>query len=205
LESQYGVETYAPNIRLFNRTYGQWTTEWWRWLLSAPAAISPLTDETGLLAGRNQPFSDIWFLAGCFPNSEKKYPCRAATIPKSRSILFPVINCSASKLEYPHLKTDFDLIKHVEKDMDSIVIKDCFINGKRVIPQRVRSDPEIFSVTINKNNAFGIEGGGSTFAVADGFWVFLRPLLSGEYIIEFEGSCELGRLNSGASYRIKAL
>jgi hypothetical protein len=60
-------------------------------------------------------------------------------------------------------------------------------------------------VTIHKDNAFEIEGGGRTLAVGDGFWVFLKPLLSGEYIIEFEGSCELGRLNSGARYKIKAL
>lgn len=190
---------------LFNKTYGEWTTEWWRWLLSAPAAINPLLDEIGVDADKNQPSSDVWFLAGCFPNVEKKYPSRTATIPKGKSILFPVINCSASKLEYPQLKTDLDLIGHVEKDMDSIVKKDCFINGIRVIAKRIRSEPELFPVTLHKDNAFEIEGGGRTLAVADGFWVFLKPLLSGEYTIEFEGSCELGRLNSGASYKIKAL
>jgi hypothetical protein len=164
-----------------------------------------LFDETGVYADNNQPSSDVWFLAGCFPNVQKKYPSRTATIPEGRSILFPVINCSASKLEYPHLKTESDLIEHVEKDMDSIVRKNCFINGYRVTPERIHSDPTLFPVTIHKDNAFNIEGGGRTLAVGDGFWVFLKPLMPGEYMIEFEGSCELGRLNSGASYKIKAL
>lgn len=205
LKPKESVETYASNLKLFNKTYGEWTTEWWRWLLSAPEEISPLTDKTGIHSGRNQPFSGVWFLAGCFPNTEKEYPSRATTTPKGRSILFPVINCSASRLEYPHLKTDLDLLEHVEKDMDSIIRKDCFIDGVRVIPERVRSEPQLFQVTILKNNAFKIDRGGSTLTAADGYWVFLKPLPSGEYLIRFEGSCELGRLNSGASYKLKVL
>ena len=105
-------------------------------------------------------------LGRVFSERRKKYPSRTTTIPEGRSILFPVINCSASKLEYPHLKTDFDLIDHVKKDMDSIVKKDCFINGIRVMPKRIRSEPELFTVTIHKENAFGIEGDGRTITVA---------------------------------------
>ena len=167
--------------------------------------MNPLIDESGVYADKNQPSSDVWFLAGCFPNGEKKYPSRTTTIPEGRSILFPVINCSASELEYPHLKTDFDLIDHVKKDMDSILKKDCFINGIRVMPKRIRSEPELFTVTIHKENAFGIEGDGRTITVADEFWVFLKPLLSGEYILSLKARVSLGRLNSGAGSKIKAL
>ena len=76
------------------------------------------------------------------------------------------------------------------------------INGIEISPERILSAPSIFPVTIDKDNAFGVEGGGPTHAAADGFWVFLRPLPVGSYIINFEGSCEFGRLSAGANYEL---
>jgi hypothetical protein len=40
-------------------------------------------------------------------------------------------------------------------------------------------------------------------STADGYWVFLRPPAPGTYNIEFVGTCENGRLSSGASYEIR--
>lgn len=205
MEAGYKVECYIPKTKVFDKTYGQWTVEWWRWLLSTPAAINPLVDKTGRNGAVNQPSSHIWFLAGSFPSVRRNYPTRKCTIPRGRSILFPVINCEASRLEYPFLKCDSDLIAHVDDDMNSIVKKDCFINGVRVSPERVQSEPQIFSLTINSDNAFGVKGGGSTSATADGYWVFLKPMGGGHYQLSFQGSCEMGRLNSGAGYELEII
>jgi len=197
------VEAYnKSNPNIFGRSYSEWTSEWWRWLLSAPTSMNPLVDNSGLHASIDQP-SYVWFLVGSFPNSDRNYPARKSQIPSETSILFPVINCEASRLEYPELISDQDLIDHVRNDMSTIVKKDCFINGDRVVPERVKSEPEIFPITINEDNPFGISHGGTTFATSDGYWVFLKPPRMGHHLISFQGSCELGRLNSGASYEIE--
>jgi hypothetical protein len=203
MESEYKVEYYDPDTKIFGKTYGQWTTEWWRWLLSTPTEINPLVDETGQHAFVNQPSSNVWFLAGSFPRMERNYPIRKCHVPGGRSILFPIINCEANRLEYPKLKYDSELIEHVENDMNTIVMKDCFVEGTQVIPTRVPSDPKIFQLTISKDNPFGVKGGGTTSATADGYWVFLKPLRNGHYALNFNGSCELGSLNSGASYELE--
>lgn len=202
MESNYKVEVYGGSeTNIFGKSYGEWTVLWWKWLLSVPAAINPLVDNNGQHAAVGQP-SYVWFLAGSFPNYNREYPYRKTQVPVRRSILFPVINCEANELEYPHLKSESDVLEHVKKDMNSIVKKDCFINGKRIIPQRVPSDPQIFPLTIPDNNVIGVRGG-NTSAASDGYWVFLKPLSKGQYTVRFEGSCELGRLNSGVIYELE--
>jgi hypothetical protein len=141
-------------------------------------------------------------LAGKVPNEDRGLPSRFCRIPAGRSILFPVINCEANQLEYPELKTHQDVIERVERDEDSIVKRECFVNGKRIDAVRVKSDPIIFDLNITEDNIANVKNGGITSASADGYWVFLKPLPAGEHIISFGGECEYGKLSSGASYAL---
>jgi hypothetical protein len=83
------------------------------------------------------------------------------------------------------------------------------INGTKFESTRVSSEgnsvdaPGIFQIIINKSNAFDIVSSGLTDAAAEGFWVFLKPLPKGQYNINFEGSCESGRLSAGANYKLE--
>jgi hypothetical protein len=196
------TELFTSCSTPYDKTYGQWTVEWWQWALSTPKSINPVVDEAGKYADVNQPATDVWFLAGKFGNEKKDLPHRQCTIPVGRSILFPVINCEANPLEYPELRTEQEIIDHVSRDEDTIIKKECFLDGEKISVERVRSDPPIFPLTISKDNALGAKSG-STIAAADGYWVFLKPLSKGEYILNFAGACENGRLNSGASYHLR--
>jgi len=202
MESEYEVGCYGPESRIFGMTYGEWTAEWWKWLLSIPVSTNPLADESGQYATLHQ-LSNVWFLAGSFPKTGQIFPSRKARLSGERPILFPVINCEANSLEYPELTSESELVEHVTTDMNTIVKRDCLINGEKVIPHRIASEPHIFSLTIHKDNAFGVREGGTTYATSDGYWVFLKPLMRGHYQISFEGSCEFGRLNSGAVYELE--
>jgi hypothetical protein len=196
------IEFFGPDSKPFDKSYGEWTVKWWQWALGTPRSINPVVDETGKNASVNQP-TDVWFLAGKFGDENKSFPQRQCTVPAGRAILFPIINCEANPLEYPELKTEEDILDHVSNDVDTVVRKECYVNGKLTPVQRVASDPQIFPVTISKDNSMGVKNGGSTRAAADGYWVFLKPLPKGDFVIKFAGSCEKGRLNSGASYRLR--
>lgn len=195
------IDFYTEHSRPFGKTYGRWTVDWWRWAFSNPRATNPLVDETGKYAYLNQPRS-VWFLAGKIADERRDIPYRKITVPARTSLLFPVINCEANTLEYPHLETEQDLMEHVKNDENTIIKKECYINGQRLPVQRISSDPPIFDLTILKDNPLGIDRTGTTRASADGYWVFLKPLDEGEYDITFVGACERGRLNSGASYHV---
>jgi hypothetical protein len=191
---------YTSASRPYGLTYGQWTVEWWRWFLSTPAFMNPVLDWSGKLASVNQPRENVWFLAGKVGNENKNIPKRYCSIPSSHSILFPIINCEANFLESPEMTTERDLIEHVSADENTIVLKECLVDNNPVITERVRSDPEIFEVQLNEDNAYSVKGGGNTVAAADGYWVFLKPLKVGRHFIYFRGSCENGILRSGAQY-----
>jgi hypothetical protein len=197
------IQLFSDIDRPYGITYGAWTVKWWQWLLLIPLDMNPLTDQTGRYWNSVQPLSDVWFLAGNFGSTNRIFPERKIKMQFGRSILLPVLNCEANALEYPNLKTHEDLLRHVSHDVNTIMKKDCFVNGIRLNAIRIPSDPRIFRVSINKENAFGVKYGGSTDAAADGYWIFLKPLPRGVHTIRFEGSCEFGRLNSGAVYEIE--
>ena len=199
------IASFKYDSSIFNKSYGQWTVTWWKWALSTPRYKNPVLDMTGENHAVNQPSSDVWFLAGVFGDEEKYHPTRKIKLSEGLSILFPVLNCEANSIEYPHLKNDNDLIEHVSNDIKSVIKKECFINNIKVIPERVQSDPTIFEFTIPKNNVLGVEGDQVIRACSDGYWVFLCTLPKGDYLIDFEGSCEYGRLSSGAKYELEII
>jgi hypothetical protein len=197
------TQFFTSDSRPYGLTCGQWTVMWWQWFLSTPKAVNPVLDESGKFASVNQPHKDVWFLAGKIGNEDKNIPSRFCRIPSGRSILFPVINCEANPLEFPELTTEQDLIEHVNRDENTIITKVCSVNGRRIPVQRIKSDPSVFEVRINEDNVCDLKGGGITLASGDGYWVFLKPLPLGDHFISFRGSCEKGKLNSGANYRLK--
>lgn len=194
------IEFFDADSTPYGKTYGQWTVRWWQWALSSPMENNPVADPTGTYASINQPASDVWFLAGKFGSFDKVIPKRKCMIPSNRSILFPILNCEANKLEYPGLKSDQDLITHVSRDVDSVVMKDCLLDDISIKPERVASDPQIFEITMRKNNPFRPDKYGRVKTAADGYWIFLKRLGRGIHTLKFKGSCENGALFAGAEY-----
>ena len=203
------IQFFAKSDKPYGISYASWTEKWWQWIMNLPKKNNPLLDYSGNNWDIMQPSSDVFYLVGNFAKEDNVFPSRNVRMSAGRSILFPVLNCIASLLEYPELKDHDDLRYHVNYDVETIVKNNLFINGTKFESIRVPSEgnslnaPGIFQITINKENAFNIVNTGLTDAAADGFWVFLKPLPKGEYNIKFEGSCESGRLNAGANYKLE--
>lgn len=196
------ISSYRADSAPYGKTYGSWTVQWWRWALAIPKSVNPIVDGTGIHAGLDQQNEHVSFLAGKLASGDRTLPNRYCTVSSEKSILFPVINCESNQLEDPELRTDQDIIDRVKKDEDTIIKKECYVDGKNIAAQRVKSDPIIFELNIVEDNLFDVKGG-STHASADGYWVFLEPLPVGNHKIYFEGSCEYGTLNSGAIYHLE--
>jgi hypothetical protein len=198
-----GLQYYTSESRPYGLSYGNWTVKWWRWTLSTPKYTNPVIDDSGKFASENQPIKDVWYLAGKVASEEVRYPERCCKIPCSRSILIPVINCEVSFLECNEATSEASLLHRVKTDTNTIIMKQCIVDGKPVPVQRVKSDPPIFQVQISEDNIYNVKKGGITTAAADGYWVFLKPLPTGEHQISFQGSCENGRLKSGGNYCVQ--
>jgi hypothetical protein len=198
------IEYYNKDSSHAGLTYGQWTVEWWKWALSNPSIRNPVVDQTGKYSAENQP-EHAWFLAGIFhvaeENEKKKFPLRQCTMPSDIPILIPILNCAADPMHYPHLEKDEDIIDYVSNQAEMVDKIECYVNGESIHIERVSSEPKIFDLYVHPDfDKFHI--GGNTHASADGYWVFLKPLVKGKYKIKFSGSYENDRFASGATYDI---
>lgn len=200
MEVEY-ISSYDANSRPHGKSYGSWTVEWWRWVLAIPKFKNPIMDATGENTSIHQNNEHVSFLAGKMASENTILPTRSCTVSSRKSILFPVINCETNQLEQPELKSHQEIIDRVKKDEDSIIKRECYVDGKPIIAERIKSDPVIFTLRLAEENVFNVKGG-NTYASADGYWVFLRPLPKGDHIVSFHGSCEYGKLNSGAVYHL---
>jgi hypothetical protein len=196
------IALFTAHDKPYGKTYGSWTVHWWQWILGIPKSINPVLDRTGEYTTMNQQNRDVFFLAGKLAEEKSSLPQRYCSVSTEKSILVPVINCESNPLENPKLKTHKDIVDRVREDEDTIVRHQCYLDGRRIEPVRIKSDPEIFEVRLVGDNLFNVKGGGTTRASADGYWAFLKPLPKGEHNISFQGSCENGRLHSGAIYKI---
>ena len=99
------------------RKHGQ--LPWWQWIMPILQDRSPLLDRMGKHWKPTQPSSeDLVFQTGNFARKDKIFPHRTMLkMNLEDAILFPVLNCMATFLEYQHLKTHDDLLRlHIEEN-----------------------------------------------------------------------------------------
>ena len=143
------IKDYPSESTILGKTYGEWTVKWWQWALSIPSSKNPVMDETGNYSSIDQP-ENVYFLAGVFAEEENiKCTIRKCNIPSNLDILIPVANCEADTIYDRQLKTDQDILNHVDNQVSGIVDKEFSINNYILQPQRVKSDPLIFEIYIH--------------------------------------------------------
>jgi hypothetical protein len=200
------LECFTPDSRPFGLTYGQWTVKWWNWALSIPTEINPVFDDSGKFANASQKDPNVFFLAGTFDGATVQRRC---TVPSGKAVLFPVMNYEVNPIEYPHLKTETEMIREAIRDQDDIINLDATIDGKKVPFYRIRSDPPVFPLTISLDLIESEEfpKGAKTVdkAASDGYWIFLKYLSKGEHRIFFAGSCSSGIRNVRATYNVTVI
>jgi hypothetical protein len=113
---------------------------------------------------------------------------RVCTVPAGKAILFPILNSERSFAEFPKLKTLSELRMCAKTIQDQVTTLMASVNGVPILnlqEYRIQSPP--FNFTLPHNNILGMPANTTTEAVADGNWVFLKPLSPGVHKIMFKG------------------
>ncbi len=190
---------YSRDELPLGRTWEEWTEEWWKWVLEIPKSKNPGYDVDGRLIERTpQRFSDPFFLVGTHGGRA----VRAIHISTGKSILMPVINVTTSFAEAPYLGTKDELLEFVISNSNDLTNKGATINGLNITnleQYRVRSD--FFTFTFPESNIYDARAG-PTIGIADGYWLFLRPLGPGKHTINTFGSCLAGRIRIEVLYTV---
>lgn len=166
----------------YNITIPEWTAKWWKWAYSFSGYFNnPLLDPNGTALMKYQPSDEpVFFLSGAY-NSVAN---RTITIPSGKPVLFPVLNAEISFLDFPNAKGEDDLKKALESDLGAASYVGAELNGISLPYQRIKAD--LFDLSVAKDNIFNVPSG-PTQAVADGYWIFLKPLPIGMYMIHVKG------------------
>jgi len=177
-------EIFQINSKPYGRQYSKWTEKWWQWAFWIPKNQNPIMDKTGENSGIGQS-GPVWYLAGTTGNTSRAK--RNCVIPHGRSILFPIIVSQYSRSEKPGM-SDRELIRYISKDINQTSLLEAAvdeINLTDLSRFRIKSR-RTFQLDMVKDNIWDVKSG-TTKAVSDGFWVFLKPLTKGKHTIYFHG------------------
>ena len=173
---------YTLNEKPYGITNEEWSVKWWKWLQEIPSPQNPAADKTGQNCHIGQNNTNVWFITGVLAGEAD----RQCTIPSGKAIYFGHgVECSTA--EFPQYKTYEDLLVCAKDGLKGLVDPDRFvakINGISIFnltKYEVISPP--FEVNLPKNNIWGVEGG-KTLEAADTYFLFLKPLQPGNYVLE---------------------
>jgi hypothetical protein len=181
-----------PTKKYAGKTYGQWSAAWWQWAANISEPNSPVTGADCAVKQRGP----VWFLAGTTGGSAT----RSCTIPAGKAILVPIINAECDTLTPPTEGGTAAELRACAKDLiDHVTQTSASVDGTAidlgpVSKGRFRFQSPLFTITFAPNNGFYPDGGvaGTGKAVADGFWVLIKPLSKGQHTIDFQGTAVFG-------------
>jgi hypothetical protein len=187
--SAHGAARVLPlNSAPHGKTYGEWVSAYWQWVFSIPAATNPLTDTTGEFADVGQSGS-VWFLAGTFGDSQT----RQFVVPHGKTLFLPVFqtvfgsgvfDCEPTVpgvvCDVPTLETTAAANLGLPGQVLEVTIDG--VSVANVSRFRATSSAP-FSVTYPENSVVGVPAGVYFPQVADGYWLMLPPLSTGQHEI----------------------
>ncbi|MEO7108667.1 MAG: hypothetical protein ABIZ09_19995 [Rhodoferax sp.] len=162
-----------PGDSLFGASQAEWSIKWWQWAFSFERVRSPISDRTGVMCASRQS-GDIWFLAGTYGTARTERTC---TVPEGKTLFFPLIN----------------YVSFLGENSE----ENCMLLGGRVAALTNNASALVLVVDGNPfksleshrfaTTCFSLVPGQPADAVANGYYVALRPLAKGRHVLSFGG------------------
>jgi hypothetical protein len=180
------IEVFLPDSKPYNKTYGDWGKEWWKWAQLESIQNNPIHDPTGEKCAENQDNPNAWFLAGTTGGRVE----RECTIPATKAILIPLLNTECSTAENPSLTTEEalrDCARNNAPGRAQVVLR-ASVDGQEIPDlEKYWSESSLYNYTLPENNIWGVEAG-PTQQVAAGYHIMLKPLTPGTHILHSSGA-----------------
>jgi hypothetical protein len=171
---------FPPSARAYGNTYAKWSEKFWQWGLGLPLDGHPFTDTSDFDVTEGQT-GNVWFLASVFGTVE-----RTCTIPADKALFVGLLNVETSSLE--GVPTAAEQAETSAFFADHIVDLACTLDGMPVMNlEAFRFQSPQFTFSAPSPWIFGDTGGTGT-AVADGYYVFLKPLAAGQHVLKMSGA-----------------
>jgi hypothetical protein len=173
----YGLDSGPYNI-----SYADWTAKWWQWAYSIPWDRNPFYDDIGKYCSEDQK-GPVWFLTQSFEHDV----VRTCEIPKDTSLLITLLNSECSYAEFETLKTEQELRDCAMTMQDVVTGGSASLDGVNITNlEEYRVQTSLYNITLPENNILNLSSQ-TTQSVADGNWLFLKPLSPGIHELRVKG------------------
>ena len=172
---------YPKDSTPYGVPYKDWIVRWWQWNVGVPTTQHARDNYTAEKCTVNQNGS-VWFIPDILTGKEE----RTCTIPEGKAILVPLITgeCDTSDSQS---QSDAD-IRQCSTAGDEYGAISATLDGQKIENlDSYRTATDFFNITYVKDNIFDVPAG--TFrGIADGFFVFLKPLPVGNHVLQVKSS-----------------
>ncbi|WP_196816464.1 hypothetical protein [Candidatus Nitrosocosmicus oleophilus] len=190
---------YSKDSHPYGTSYSEWMSKWWQWHVSLPnkvneqdpsnlSQIHPRESYSPEKCAWNQTNKDVWFLSdgrslglSDFADAE----IRKCTVPQDKALLVQIYGGGCDFSE--GLKTDEELRDCVNIGLDTVKFT-AKVDGVEVMSSENRADflhnPFLYNITYTDDNIYDVSPG-TYRAMANGYFLFLKPLDIGNHMIEF--------------------
>ncbi|MHC4109501.1 MAG: hypothetical protein ACYSUY_00400 [Planctomycetota bacterium] len=163
-------------VKVFGKTYSEWSAEWLLWAAKIPADQNPLFGEGEVDISIGQE-GKVWFLAGSWVGPVE----RIGEVPQGKALFFPIFNLWAYNGP-GETYTEEELRDIAVSYVDLVDDVNCTVDGA--------SSAISYPTVRQQSPAFGYTSellGDTELAVSDGYFVMLPPLPVGEHVVHFDG------------------
>lgn len=187
-----GGLVFATNSSPYGASLTVWTERSWQWLFGIPAAVNPGLDLTGADCAEGQsPNGPVWYLA---PSFGQPSVTRTCTVPAHRAL---ALNLSGVLNDFPCPDPNFKpapgqslqdfLTQGAQQIVNGVNGLTLTVDGEAVpAPLSFRFTTPLFDFTGDPSLAAALDPcitGSSQPAVADGYFVIIKPLQAGRHTI----------------------
>ena len=200
---------YSLNDQPLGKPYGYWLTKFWDWWGNVGIDDTPTSKDYPCYHSslENSTANGVIFLVDVLTIGRNvQYDC---TIPANQSLLIPLVeseyDTGTQSYEHASDQTLLDAATALDNG-PSFVVK---IDGTEVPKQFIdRVQSPFWNATWKDKNQFESKPGAFR-AVAEGFWLFLKPLSPGMHTIsysasspKYSGNVPIGATEGSATYKV---
>jgi hypothetical protein len=182
------LNIFPPGGNPYGLSYSEHIKNFWKWILAIPAKDNPYNDNTGerCALAQSNTNSSVFYLA---PNGGG-HSERTCKVPVGKGLMIPVMHVEISDLEMPgaSAKELSDAAKEDQDKTNSLYLKIDDKEYKYDNLTKYRTHTEPFETTWPDKAIFGIEKGGNSSVVADGWYIITEPLAKGNHTIYYKSS-----------------
>ena len=188
--SSLNAQVLPSDVVVDGKTIGDWSAQYWQWILPVPTNQSPAFDPDGSFAQVNQPDGPVFFVSSVFQLSATV--TRSFSVPEGKYLFVPLLTHFNDNVDMnPPLTVEqlreltsagVELIDKLHANIDGVAVPDLFEH---------RAASPVFGINFESTDHLYTWLLGHPFSglndpiVAEGYYLMLEPLPPGQHVINF--------------------